>query len=154
MSRPRMSTAICRNTDDNQHRSSWAAEDRTDCMCCIRVCVRVSVAPRVKADRPRCLFNLIRGCHPLMSAQWISKRKLHLLTSCEADFPSEMSGVLRKQAFIRHVIWADFRAHSDYVIVPYLSNFVYGRCCCQGLWINNLAPNQNITQAVLQLKYM
>lgn len=31
-----------------------------------------------------------------------------------------MSGVLRKQAFIRCVIWADFRAHCDYVIAPYL----------------------------------
>lgn len=85
MSHPQMSTVICRNRDDYQHQSSWAAEHRTDFMGRICVCVRcvwVSVAPQVKADRLQCLFNLIRGCHPLMSAQWISKRKLHLLPSC------------------------------------------------------------------------
>lgn len=119
MSHPRMWTAICRNRMTiNSGAAEWLSTEPTLCVVC--VCVRwvwVSVAPQ---DRPRCLFNLIRGCHPLMSAQWISKRKLHLLPSCEADFLSEMSEALPKQAFICRVIWADFRAHSDYVIAPYL----------------------------------
>lgn len=93
MSHPQMSTAICRNRDNYQHQSSWAQRLYVSYIC---VCVWVSVAPQVKADRPRCLFNLIRGCHPLMSAQWISKRKLHLLPSMWGRLPLRNEQSARK----------------------------------------------------------
>lgn len=94
-------------------------------VCVCVYCMWASVALWLEVDRPLCLFNLIRGCHPLGSAHsgFQKGNSIYCLHATHTS-SSERSQALWKHPFICSVIWGDFKARSGYVIVAYLERCV------------------------------
>lgn len=94
------------------------AQCRQVCVCVY--CMWASVALWLEVDRLLCLFNLIRGCHPLGSAHsgFQEGNSIYCLHDTHTSSPET-----RKHPFICGDIWGDFKACSRYVIVAYLE------CC-------------------------
>lgn len=120
---------ICSNSDNNQHcsrllkvntnsyRENGGSVQTRLCVVCV-YCTWVSVALRVEDHSVYLTLSGVVIHSGRHRADF--KKETPFITFMWNPLPPEMSLARWKQPFICSIIWADSKAHSDYVIAAYL----------------------------------